>query len=255
MINKIHLGDCLEVMSLIPDASIDMVLCDLPYGMTANKWDSVIDLNDLWKQYERILKPNGVVILTSMGAFTGAVISSNLKKFKYKMIWIKKKAVNFLNAKKAPLRKHEDICVFYKKNPTYNSVFSEGTPYVANNSSRSSNYGHMKGGIGVNTGYRYPTDILEFAHPSNKEKIHGKHPTQKPLALAQYLIKTYTNEGDTVLDNACGGGSFLVAAKMEGRNFIGIEKDSHYHEIACKRLEDVKTDALSQPLQRVETFS
>jgi len=240
--NQVHLGDCLDIMKFIPDKSVDMVLCDLPYGVTRNKWDSVIPLPELWIQYNRIVKENGVLCLTGMGLFTAQLQLSNPKNFKYKICWIKNETGNFLNANKMPLRKHEDICIFYKAKPTYNPIFSEGKPYKALQKADrlGSNYSFLNNDIMREyEGKRFPSDVITFGRPTAKEKTHGKHPTQKPLALGQYLVKTYTNLGDVVLDNTCGVGSFLVAAKMEGRQYIGIEMNAEYHSIALKRLDEL----------------
>ncbi len=224
-INNIYENDCIKQMKLLPSKSIDMILCDLPYGTTQNKWDSVIPLDKLWKEYKRIIKDNGAIVLTANGIFTSKLILSNEKMFKYKWIWEKSKATNFLNVKKQPLRKHEDICVFYKKQCTYNPQMKLGDAYdkgVRKNQLTGS-YGDFNPVHVQSDGKRYPTDILYFKTAENEGKVY--HPTQKPIALGRYLIKTYTNKGDIVLDNTSGSGSFLVAALLEGRNFIGIEKN------------------------------
>lgn len=224
-LNKVIEGDCLDIMKDIPDNSIDMVLCDLPYGTTQNKWDVVIPFENLWAEYKRILKEHGVVVLTSHGVFTAKVILSNESWFKYKMVWEKSKATNFLNAKKQPLRKHEDICVFYKKQPTYNPQMSKGLPYnkgIRKNQLTGS-YGDFKPVEVSSKGDRYPTDIIYCKTAESEGKVY--HSTQKPVELGRRLIRTYTNEGDVVLDNTCGSGSFLVSAVLENRNFIGIEKN------------------------------
>ncbi len=233
--NKVIQGDCLEVMQSIPDKSIDMILCDLPYGTTQNKWDSVIDLDKLWKQYKRIIKDRGAIVLTSQGVFTAKLILSNEKDFKYKIVWIKSKATNFLNAKKQPLRKHEDICVFYKKQPTYNPQMSEGEAYDkgVRKDQFTGSYGEFEPRHVKSNGQRYPTDVIayeldveDYVYVKTAES-EGEvyHPTQKPIELGRYLIKTFTKPGDVVLDNACGSGSFLLSAILENRNFIGIEKN------------------------------
>lgn len=223
LLNTVIEGDCLEVMKDIPDKSIDMILCDLPYGTTQNKWDSVIPLDKLWKQYKRIIKDNGAIVLTSQGIFTAELMLSNKSQFKYKLVWEKSKATNFLNAKKQPLRKYEDICVFYKKQPVYNPQMKEGEPYnkgIRKNQLTGS-YGDFSPVEVKSDGLRYPNDIVYFKTAESEGKVY--HSTQKPVALGRYLIKTYTNQGDIVLDNTCGSGSFLVAALLEDRNFIGIE--------------------------------
>jgi len=223
ILNRVIEGDCLEKMKLIPPKSIDMILCDLPYGTTQNEWDSVISLEKLWKEYERIIKNEGAIVLTSQGLFTNKLISSNEKLFKYKIVWIKSKATNFLNAKKQPLRKHEDICVFYKKPPTYNPQMTYGEAYDKGfrKDQHTGSYGLFETRHVKSNGERYPTDIVYFKTAESEGEVF--HPTQKPISLGRYLIKTFTNKGDIVLDNTCGSGSFLVSAILEDRNFIGIE--------------------------------
>lgn len=216
-------ADCLEAMKAIPDASINLILCDLPYGTTQNKWDSVIPLDLLWPEYQRILAPSGCVVLTGQGPFTARLIFSREDWFKYKVTWVKSKATNFLNAKKQPLRKHEDICVFYPKQPTYIPQMSEGEAYdkgVRKNQLTGS-YGDFKPAHIKSNGARYPTDVVYFKTAESEGRVY--HPTQKPVALGRYLVRTYTNPGDVVLDNACGSGSFLLAAVAEGRRAIGME--------------------------------
>ncbi|EAG5487949.1 site-specific DNA-methyltransferase, partial [Listeria monocytogenes] len=210
---------------LMEDESIDLILCDLPYGHTQNKWDSIIPLDLLWEQYNRIIKPNGAILLTASGMFTAQLMLSNPKNFKYKIIWEKSKATNFLNAKKQPLRKYEEICVFYKKQPTYNPQMSEGVAYdkgIRKNQLTGS-YGDFLPVKVKSKGSRYPTDMVYFKTSESEGTVY--HPTQKPVELGRYLIRTYSNPGNIVLDNTCGSGSFLVAAVLEGRNFIGIDKD------------------------------
>jgi len=239
-VNHVIEGDCLNVMQDFPDHSIDMILCDLPYGTTQNKWDSVIDLDKLWKQYKRIIKPNGAIILTSQGVFTAKLILSNEKWFKYKIVWIKSKATNFLNAKKQPLRKHEDLCVFYEKQPVYNPQMSVGESYDkgVRKDQHTGSYGGFKPTHVHSDGLRYPNDVIAFEEEPIDDYVYVKtaesegevyHPTQKPIELGRYLIRTYSNPGDIILDNASGSGSFLIAAYLEGRNFIGIEKNENAH--------------------------
>ena len=225
MESQIHEGDCLKLMPEIPDESIDMVLCDLPYGTTQNAWDSVIPLDVLWSEYERIIKPNGVICLTAQGVFTAKLIISNTRLFKYKLVWEKSKPTNFLNAKKQPLRKHEDICIFYKKPPTYNPQFSAGEAYSkgVRKAQHTGSYGEFAPVLVASEGRRYPTDVIYFKTAESEGQVF--QPTQKPVALGRYLIRTFTNLDEIVLDNAFGSGSFLVAAKAEGRRFIGIEKN------------------------------
>lgn len=227
--NSLFEGDCLEVLERFPDSSVDMVLCDLPYGTTQNKWDSVIDLDRLWKAYHRVVKPNGAIVLTSQGVFTAKLILSNERFFKYKLSWEKSKPTNFLNAKKQPLRKHEDICIFYRQQPVYNPQMGEGVAYDkgVRKDQLSGSYGDFKPRHVKSDGERYPTDVVYFKTAESEGTVW--HPTQKPVELARYLIRTYTNPGDIVLDNSFGSGSFLVAAAMEGRDFCGIEKNEDVH--------------------------
>ena len=231
---SIKQGDCLELMKEIPDKSVDMILCDLPYGTTKNKWDSVIPLNKLWKQYERMIKDNGAIVLFSQMPFSAELVHSNLKLFKYEWIWQKDNGTGFLNAKKMPLKVHENILVFYKKLPLYNPQMRTGfKPYKCKQGRHSTNYGaYEQGHITESNGERYPIDIIKF------KKDSGLHPTQKPVELLEYLIKTYTNEGETVLDNCMGSGSTGVACINTNRNFIGYELDEKYFEIAEKRINE-----------------
>ena len=224
-INQVIMGDCLEVMKKIPAKSIDMILCDLPYGTTQNHWDSVIPTDQLWSHYERIIKDKGVIALTGQGLFTANLMLSNPRLFKYKITWVKSKPTNFLNAKKQPLRKHEDICIFYKSQPAYNPQMTYGEPY--NKGFRkdqfTGSYGDFKTVEVKSNGERYPTDVVYFKTAESEGEVY--HPTQKPVELGRYLIRTFTKEGEVVLDNTCGSGSFLVSAVLEGRKFIGIEKN------------------------------
>lgn len=235
-INNVYEGDCLEIMKQLPDNSIDMVLCDLPYGTTQNKWDSVIPLDELWKQYRRVVKDNGAIVLTSQGMFTGELMLSNPSMFKYKWVWEKSKSTNFLNAKKQPLRKHEDVCVFYKKQPIYHPQMIEGEPYDkgVRKNQLSGSYGDFLPVHVQSDGKRYPTDIIYFKTAESEGKVY--HPTQKPIELGRYFVRTYTEPGAVVLDNTSGSGSFLVAALLEGRNFIGIEKNE---DVALFKKEDI----------------
>ena len=246
VVNRIFEGDCLEYMDWIPDESVDMILCDLPYGMTQNEWDCYIPLDQLWEQYNRIIKPNGAIVLTSNGIFTAKLILSQPNRFKYKWVWEKSKPTNFLNAKKQPLRKHEDVCVFYKRQPTYHPQMTQGEPYDKGTRKHQlcGNYGDFEPVRVASEGERYPTDIIYVKTAESEGAV--LHPTQKPIALGRYMVRTYTNPGDVVLDNAFGSGSFLVAALMEGRNFIGIEKNENvalfkreeidYIDVAKRRL-------------------
>jgi len=223
-----------------------MILCDLPYGMTQNKWDSYIPLDELWKQYNRIIKSNGAIVLTANGLFTAKLVLSQPKIYKYKWVWEKSKPTNFLNAKKQPLRKHEDICVFYKKQPVYNPQMTQGEPYDKGirKNQLCGNYGDFSPSHVYSDGERYPTDIIYVKTAESEGAV--LHPTQKPIELGRYLVRTYTNPGAVVLDNTFGSGSFLVAALLEGRNFIGIEKNENvalfkkeeidYIDVAKRRL-------------------
>lgn len=235
--HTLYKGDCLEIMKDIPDGSIDMILCDLPYGTTQNKWDSIIPLDKLWEQYNRIIKDNGAIVLFAQTPFDKVLGASNLKHLKYEWIWNKKLGTGHLNAKKMPLKKHENILVFYKKLPTYNPQFSIGEPYDKGfGFGESSNYGKQIAVIHKNeSGKRYPTSILDFTNANRQNRLH---PTQKPVALLEYLIKTYTNEGEIVLDNTMGSGSTGVACLNINRKFIGIELDDTYFEIAKQRIEN-----------------
>ena len=247
-INNVFEGDCLEIMKQLPEKSIDMVLCDLPYGTTQNKWDSVIPLGELWQQYRRIVKDDGAIVLTSQGMFTAELMVSNPKMFRYKWIWEKSKSTNFLNAKKQPLRKHEDVCVFYRRQPVYHPQMIDGEPYDKGirKNQMSGSYGDFQPVHVHSDGKRYPTDIIYFKTAESEGKVF--HPTQKPVELGRYFVRTYTNPGDIVLDNTSGSGSFLVAALLEGRNFIGIEKnenvalfkkgDINYITVTKQRLRD-----------------
>lgn len=248
VINRLFEGDCLEYMEKIPDGSVDMILCDLPYGMTQNQWDCYIPLGELWKQYKRVIKQNGAIVLTSNGVFTAKLILSQPGIFKYKWVWEKSKPTNFLNAKKQPLRKYEDVCVFYKKQPTYHPQMTPGEPYDkgVRKDQLCGNYGDFDPVHVASKGERYPTDIIYIKTAESEGAVY--HPTQKPVELGRYMVRTYTNPGDVVLDNTFGSGSFLVAALMEGRNFIGIEKNENvalfkreeidYIEVAKKRLKE-----------------
>lgn len=227
MINNVIQGDTIAKMKEIPDNSVDLLLVDLPYGTTQNKWDSVIPLPDLWEQYHRVVKENGAMIFTASGMFTAKLILSNPKEYKYNYTWIKSKATNFLNAKKQPLRKHEDILVFYRKQPTYNPQMTSGSAYSKGirKDQITGSYGDFRPVLVKSKGKRYPVDVLYFKTAEAEGKV--VHPTQKPVSLGRYLIRTFSNPGDVVLDNTSGSGSFLVAALQEGRNFIGIEKNEN----------------------------
>ena len=226
-------GDCLEVMLNIEKESIDLILCDLPYGITKNKWDVVISFEKLWEQYNRIIKKNGAIILFGSQPFTTMLISSNMKYFRYSLVWEKNKFSDFLNAKRKPMKTNEDICIFYKKQPTYNIQYWYSTPYERWNTQKAvdkqSNYGSHKENVAKSEGERLPTTVLKFNRVERPS-----HPTQKPTDLLEWLIKSYTNEGETVLDNCMGVGSTGIAAKKTNRNFIGIELDeTYYNKAVC----------------------
>lgn len=238
--NKVIEGDCLEALEEFPSKSIDMILCDLPYGTTQNQWDSLIPLDKLWAHYERIIKDTGVIALTSQGLFTAQLMLSNPQLFKYKITWIKSKPTNFLNAKKQPLRKHEDICIFYKKQPIYNPQMTAGEPYNKGfrKDQLTGSYGDFRTVEVKSNGGRYPTDVVYFKTAESEGPVF--HPTQKPVDLGRYLIRTFTKEGDIILDNTCGSGSFLVSAILEGRKFIGIEKNKEVYLFKKDRVDYIE---------------
>lgn len=235
MIN-LMLGDCLERMKEIPDGSVDMILTDPPYGATACKWDLIIPLEPMWVELKRIIKPNGAIVMTASQPFTSVLILSNIKDYKYNWVWNKKQSTGFLNAKKQPLRVVEDVVVFYKKQCQYSPAMEvRGKPrnkggYAKNGGSE--NYGEYKNTEAFNNEY-YPKNIIEISNANQMGKVH---PTQKPVELMEYLIKTYTNEGETVLDFAMGSGTTGVAAKKLNRSFIGIEMDEGYFKVAKERI-------------------
>ena len=228
-------GDCLEIMKNIEDESIDMILCDLPYGTTRNKWDSVIPLDSLWKEYKRVAKKNGAIVLFAQTPFDKILGASNLDMLKYEWIWEKSQGTGHLNAKKMPMKSHENILVFYRQLPTYNPQWEWGKSYATTCGIHSTNYGEQKDNVTtVSDGRRYPKDVLRFGRAETDRHLH---PTQKPVALLEYLIKTYTNEGNVVLDNCMGSGLTGVACINTNRRFIGIELDENYFKIAKERIE------------------
>jgi site-specific DNA-methyltransferase (adenine-specific) len=233
------LGDCLERMKEIPDGSVDMVLADPPYGTTRCKWDAVIDLEAMWAQLKRIVKPNGAIVMTASQPFTSALVMSNPKMFAYEWVWVKSKITGVLNAKRMPVRKHEQVLVFCdrKSTGTYNAqgLVAKGT--ITKQGGNSDNYGARNAREYKQEFTNWPRDVLEI-------KSEGKttHPTQKPVALMEYMIKTYTNEGETVLDFTMGSGTTGVACANLGRKFIGIEMDGGYFAIARQRIKEVKGD-------------
>ena len=239
---QIKRGDCLELMKEIPDKSIDMILCDLPYGTTQNKSDIIIPFDKLWNSYERIIKDNGAIVLFAQGVFYVDLINSNRKLFRYDLIWDKVLTSGFLNAKRMPLRQHEQIAVFYKKLPKYNPQFTSGKPLHSKGKTYkdkpivNQNYGvfHTADDSRAGSTEKYPTSILKFQKPHPSISVHR---TQKSVELLEWLINTYTDEGETVLDNCMGSGSTGVACINTNRNFIGYELDEHYFQIAKERLE------------------
>lgn len=240
----IHHGDCLEVMAGLPDASVDMILCDLPYGTTACNWDTVIPFEPLWAQYRRVAKRNAAIVLTATMPFTAALVMSNPAEFRYRWVWDKvNRITGFLDAKKRPLRVVEDVCVFYGAQPTYVPQKWQGEPYKAWHGPKAA----KPAGSAVyqeqitstltdcSDGMRYPQDLLRIK-ADNRGAEGRVHPTQKPVALMEYLIRTYTQEGETVLDNCMGSGTTGVACANTGRRFIGIERDDKYFAIASERI-------------------
>ena len=230
-------GDCLVEMKNITEKSVDMILCDLPYGMTKNSWDVVIPFDKLWSEYNRIIKDNGAIVLFGSQPFTSLMITSNLNMFRYCLVWEKNKFSDFLNSKRKPMKTNEDIAVFYKKQPVYNPQYWYSTPYTRWNTQsavdKQSNYGTHKENYVESDGKRLPTTVLKFNRVERP-----LHPTQKPTDLLEWLIKTYTNENDIVLDNCMGVGSTGVACKNINRKFIGIELETKYYEIAKKNIND-----------------
>lgn len=246
-LDKIFNEDCLDGLKRIPTESVDCIICDLPYevlnkGNKHAQWDKLIPLDKLWKQYERVIKPNGAIILFAQGMFTAKLMASNEKLWRYNLIWKKgNRSTGFLNANRMPLRNHEDLCVFYKQLPTYNPQMWKGRPNHTRSATRrpvknNRCYGVMDQTPTIITEWKYPISIIDI------EKEHGRqyHPTQKPVALIEYLIKTYTNEGETVLDNCMGSGATAIAAIKTNRRFIGFELDTDFFEIANKRIEDFR---------------
>jgi site-specific DNA-methyltransferase (adenine-specific) len=241
-LNKIYQGDCLEVMKQIDDKSVDMILCDLPYGTTACKWDVIIPFEPLWEQYKRIIKDNGAIVLTASQPFTSALISSNYKMFKYCWYWEKERLTNISQVKKRAGKTVEECVVFYNKQPTYNPQMIK---YLGEKRTNKVKHGVMgkltdSGTKRVNeyidTGYRYPTQVLKIQRDTLKSNLH---PTQKPLSLMEYLIKTYTNETETVLDNCAGSCTTAIACINTNRHYICIEKEQRYCEIGQNRIDEI----------------
>lgn len=236
-LNKIYLGDCLEVMKDIPDKSIDMILCDLPYGTTACKWDTIIPFEPLWKQYDRVIKDNGVILLSAVQPFSSKLVMSNLNKYKYTIIWQKSDSPDFVNAKKKPINKTEDLHVFTSAKLGKMTYNPQGLIYNPTRKTRI----HSKDSVFVGAKDKeyiseytnYPINLIYF-----KQDRHKLHSTQKPEALLEYLIKTYTNENELVLDNCIGSGTTAIACINTNRQYIGIEKDKTYYDIANKRINE-----------------
>lgn len=241
MKNNIQLfhGDCLDIMRKIPPKSIDMILCDLPYGVTQNVWDNIIPFEDLWKCYNHIIKDNGAICLFAQSPFDKILASSNINFFKYEWIIEKSKATGFLNAKKMPMKCHENLLVFYKKLPVFNPQMTDGhapAHSYTKHTGDGSNYGSTKIGIsGGGQTTRYPRDVLRFKWDTQKSKLH---PTQKPVSMLEYFIKTYSNKGDVVLDNCMGSGSAGIACINTDRKFIGIEIMEDYYNLAENRIRE-----------------
>ena len=240
-INRIYNTDCMgpDGMARIDDGTIDLILCDLPYGVTQNKWDDVIPMGPMWAEYKRIIKPHGVIALTSMQPFTSQLVMSNPNQFKYEIIWDKAIPTGFLNAKKQVLRRHENILIFYSGQGTYNPQKTPGKPYDNGYILvTTSNYGRLRPILNRNkTGDRYPTTILKISNTNRKGRIH---PNQKPVKLFEWLIKTYSNPGELVLDNCTGSGTTAVACINTSRNFIGFETDKEYYKKSLERIEGLK---------------
>ena len=233
-------ADCFDVFPFIEDKSIDAIICDLPYGTTACKWDSILPLNELWKEYKRVLKQNGVIILFGTQPFTTTLISSNIKQFRYELIWDKIRSATGLNAKRMPLKTHENMLIFYTEQPTYNPQLTEGKPFDKTKYNGQLELPNVTGG-GVkisrkNDGTRFPISIHRYSQ--NWRRQEQIHPTQKPVELMEYLIKTYTNENEIVLDNTMGSGTTGLACLKTNRQFIGIEKEKQYYDVAVRRLSE-----------------
>ena len=238
---ELKCGDCLELMKQIPDGSVDMILCDLPYGKTECKWDAIIPFDQMWNEYKRIIKGNGCIALFGSEPFASRLRLSSQSFYRYDWVWKKNKATQYLNANRVPLLDYEVVCIFYKKLPTYNPQMSEGKSY--SNRHKPGDSGEVYGKVAFsernNITTRYPRRIVDF-----NVETKPVHPTQKPVALLEYLVKTSTNEGETVLDNCMGSGSTGVACMNTGRRFIGIELDKQYFDIAQKRIEEAKNRVL-----------
>ena len=250
---EILLGDCLELMKDIPNGSIDMILCDLPYGTTSQKWDIIIPFDKLWEQYKRIIKPNGAIVLTASQPFTSALVMSNVDWFRYELIWEKERPTNIMFMKKQIGKVHENILVFYKHQPTYNPLMTKrDNPTIAvygkdkkGGDSKTHKNQRLRYSEGYNRFVKYPRSVIKI----NRDTLKGSmHPTQKPVALFEYLIKTYTNEGDLVLDNCAGSGTTAIACLNTNRQFIVMEKEQKYYDIILKRVADFNKNFEQQTL-------
>ena len=241
MLNTIQLGNCFDLLPNIPDGSIDLILCDLPYGTTQNKWDSILPLDKLWAEYKRLIKPNGQIVLTAAQPFTSVLVCSNLSMFKYEWIWKKTDSTNFLNAKHQPLRIHESVLVFYNKSNYNPQGLKRCDKFVKDQKPvTTDNYGATKAQQYKQMFTNYPESVITFGSANNTI-----HPTQKPLDLFRYLIRTYSNEGDTVLDNCVGSGTTAEACIIENRNFYAMEMWDKMYAKACKRIENAKANKLT----------
>ena len=246
-------GECLNIMSTLSDDCVDMVFCDLPYGTTQNSWDSLIPFDKLWEQYRRIVKENGAIVLTAQSPFDKILACSNLKDFRYEWIWEKNKATGHLNAKKMPMKAHENVLIFYRKLPTYNPQKTTGhKPFGAvkprqniPEPDKKRNYNHLPERFGNDgtTKDRYPRSVQKFPVINNDNPLKF-HPTQKPVGMIEYFIKTYSNESDTILDNCMGSGSTCIAAINTNRNYIGIEADEEYYNAAKKWISELENNPL-----------
>lgn len=233
----LFLGECIDIMSRIPSGSVDLIFTDLPYGITQNKWDSIIPLKDLWECFNNVIKkPNGVIALTAVQPFSSILVTSNIKNFKYEVIWEKTIGSGQLNIKHQPLRVHESVLIFYDKIPTYNEQKTKGKPYKIDRkvNSKGEGYGKQSNSRKVNDGFRHAKSIINVPNP----RVKGGHPTQKPISLMDHFIRTFTNRGDTVLDCCCGSGTTLVSSYNLGRKCIGIENNKKYFNMSVKRILD-----------------
>ena len=237
---QLLLGDAFEHLRTIQSSTIDMVLVDLPYGTTKCKWDSILPLGPMWEELTRVCKQDAAKVFTASQPFTTSLIASNIKEFRYNWVWEKSKASGYLNAKKMPLKAHEDVCVFYKKPPIYNPQKWQSTPYNKGTAKRETDvYGEqVSTTVKCDDGMRYPRSVQYFKTAEAERGKYGKHPTQKPTALMEYLIKTYTNEGQVVLDFTMGSGTTGVACANTNRDFIGVELNEGYYELAKQRVDD-----------------